>query len=71
MYYFFVLLNLTKEGFYAIRSLWLPPLFSDFLVEYLTEQEQEAAAEGTIYLLRKHLYWEGGQKMQIFAYFQY
>ena len=22
------------------------PLFSDFLVEYLTEQEQEAAAEG-------------------------
>ena len=49
----------------------MSPLFSDFLVEYLTEQEQEAAAEGTIYLLRKHLYWEGGQKMQIFAYFQY
>ena len=33
-----------------LRSLWLSPLFSDFLVEYLTEQEQEAAAEGAIYL---------------------
>ena len=36
-----------------------------------SQRKKGMSSKGTIHILRKHLKGDGGQKMTIFAYFQY